>query len=452
MTGPLAGQQFSHVPSILRPVFNCGGDLVADSGFIGSEAFPNFYKPNSKCTWRITVPEGNLVTLSFRIFDLEADSQCRYDYLDVFNGHSHLVQKLGRFCGTFRPGNLISTTNTMMLEMVSDEATQGRGFVAYFSAIKPYVDEQQTCGGKITKAQGEIMTPNWPNDKYPPGTSCSWLITVERGMVIQVQFEKFALEADTYCRFDYVAFYNGGERDDSRLIGKYCGEQAPVPIVTSGNVLLVQFVSDLSVTSDGFLAQYTSFPQGSSIPSGESHYTRTVPVVKPATTTQPPVTQKYIPPPPPESTPPKPVKPTRGRGSAPVTRPNGRKPGAQNPLCAKACKRDGTIKTSFCSSEFVITGKISSLSPGPRGTVNVGVSLIRAYKSGRLIITQAGETMSVKLVSQCRKCPVLRRGANYIIMGQVDDDGRGTLAPGAFTAPYKPQHHNLLMNINNQPC
>lgn len=38
-----------------RPVFLCGGDLVADSGFIGSEGFPSFYKPNSRCTWRITV-------------------------------------------------------------------------------------------------------------------------------------------------------------------------------------------------------------------------------------------------------------------------------------------------------------------------------------------------------------------------------------------------------------
>ena len=81
-----------------------------------------------------------MVTLSFRIFDLEADSQCRYDYLDVYNGNSNLVQKLGRFCGTFRPGNLISTTNTMMLEMGSDEATQSRGFVAYFSGAKPYVE------------------------------------------------------------------------------------------------------------------------------------------------------------------------------------------------------------------------------------------------------------------------------------------------------------------------
>lgn len=155
-----------------RPVFHCGGDLVMESGFVGSEGFPNIYKPNSKCNWRITVsngpqqsskcwlppipqsqlpdsymilstvqvPEGNVVMLTFRIFDLEADSQCRYDYLDVYNGLSNLVQKLGRFCGTFRPGALISTTNTMMLEMVTDGETQNRGFVAYFSGVKPYVD------------------------------------------------------------------------------------------------------------------------------------------------------------------------------------------------------------------------------------------------------------------------------------------------------------------------
>lgn len=41
----------------------------------------------------------------------------------------------------------------------------------------------QICGGKITKEQGEIKTPNWPDKKYPPGTSCSWLITVEPDMV-----------------------------------------------------------------------------------------------------------------------------------------------------------------------------------------------------------------------------------------------------------------------------
>lgn len=81
-----------------------------------------------------------MVMLTFRIFDIEADSQCRYDYLDVYNGNTNLVQKLGRFCGTFRPGALISTSNTMMLEMATDGETQGRGFVAYFSGTNPDVE------------------------------------------------------------------------------------------------------------------------------------------------------------------------------------------------------------------------------------------------------------------------------------------------------------------------
>ncbi|XP_029028659.1 procollagen C-endopeptidase enhancer a [Betta splendens] len=435
-----------------RPVFHCGGDLEADQGFVGSEGFPSFYKPNSKCRWRITVPEGNVVTLSFRIFDLEADSQCRYDYLDVYNGHSNLVQKLGRFCGTFRPGTIISTTNTMMLEMGTDAETQTRGFVAYFSGTKPYVDDEQFCGGKLTKAQGEIKTPNWPDNKYPAGTSCSWLITVEPDMAIQVKFDKFAVEADTYCRFDYVAFFNGGERDDSRLIGKYCGDDAPQPIITSGNVLLVQFVSDLSVTSDGFLAQYTSVRRGSHTPRVDSGAAvrpgPSKPAViprkpsRPAATPPPPVpTTTHAPPPPPEPTArAAPAKPTRVRV-----------PGGAAP-CPKDCKRQGTIKSSFCASDFVITGKVTSATPGPRGTLNINVALIKTFKTGELAIAQAGEAKTVKLVSQCRKCPLLRRGGNYIIMGQVDEDGRGSLKPGAFTAPFKPPHQRLLTNISNQPC
>ncbi|XP_077448933.1 procollagen C-endopeptidase enhancer a isoform X2 [Stigmatopora argus] len=442
-----------------RPVFHCGGSLVADSGFVGSEGFPTHYKPNSKCTWVITVPEDKVVMLSFRIFDLEADSQCRYDYLDVYNGNSNAVQKLGRFCGTFRPGTLISTTNTMMLEMATDEETNARGFVAYFSGATPYAEDQQFCGGKMSKSQGEIMTPNWPNKKYPAGTSCSWLVTVEPDKVIQVQFGKFVLEADTYCRFDYVAFFNGGEKDDSRLIGKYCGDQAPAPILTSGNVLLVQFVSDLSVTSDGFMATYTSIPRGTdvSVAPGSGSDTRSVPArpavrVVPTTTAPPPVTaRKHVPPPAPE----RPVRPNNGKKVVTAgqdRRPNGGRPVAQNPLCANACKRNGTIKASFCASEFAITGKVTSLAPGPQGTLLIGVTLIRTYKPGQLAIAQAGETMSVRLVSQCRKCPLLRRGSNYIIMGQVNEDGRGSLQPGAFTAPYKPPHHKLLTNISKQPC
>ena len=43
-------------------------------------------------------------------------------------------------------------------------------------------------------------------------------------------------------------------------------------------------------------------------------------------------------------------------------------------------------------------------------------------------------------------------GTEYILMGGVDEDGRGTLSHGAFTALYKPPHGNLLTSIGKQPC
>uniref|UniRef100_A0A4W5LWU7 Procollagen C-endopeptidase enhancer b n=1 Tax=Hucho hucho TaxID=62062 RepID=A0A4W5LWU7_9TELE len=379
----------------LTPFPTLGCHLVTDSGFVGSEGFPSHYKPNRKCTWYIAVPEGHVVMLSFRMFDLEADPTCRYDYLDVYNGHSHTVQKLGRFCGTFRPGALISTSNTMMLEMVSDSSTGGRGFVAHYQGGKPHMDgENQFCGGRLTKAQGSVKTPNWPNSDYPAGISCSWHISVKPSNVITVKFEKLDIEADSYCRYDYVAFFNGGERDDSRRIGKYCGDRVPRTIVTNGNELLVQFVSDLSVTSNGFMA----------------HYSNTIQRPRVASTTQKPIFKL--------------AKPARTT------------PKPKSAIRAKP----------------MITGKVTSLVPGPRGSVTVDVSLIKAYRSGRLAITQSGPAMSVKLASTCKKCPGLRKGANYVLMGKVDTEGHGLLNPSSFALLYKAVHTKALATLALQPC
>uniref|UniRef100_A0A667ZU71 Procollagen C-endopeptidase enhancer b n=1 Tax=Myripristis murdjan TaxID=586833 RepID=A0A667ZU71_9TELE len=393
-----------HALSLPRPVFHCGGHLVTDSGIVASEGFPSHYKPNSKCTWYITVPEGYVVMLSFRLFDMEADPTCRYDYLDVYNGHSYMVQKLGRFCGTFRPGALISTSNTMMLEMVSDSSTGGRGFLAYFSGGKPHVEGNQFCGGRLTKAQGSVKTPNWPDSNYPAGISCSWHISVEPSNVIEVKFVKLDLEADTYCRYDYVAFFNGGERDDSRRIGKYCGDTVPGTIVTNGNELLVQFVSDLSVTSDGFMAHYNSVPRGSQAPTVGGDFVNRVEV---------------------DFT-------------------------LAKPTCTPVCKRTGTLQTSFCPHDF---GELHTFPKSHFITLShLEVALIKAYKAGRLSITKSGPAMSVTLTSACKKCPSLSKGLNYVLMGEVDAQGNGLLSPSSFTLLYKPVHGKALANLARQQC
>ncbi|XP_061661714.1 procollagen C-endopeptidase enhancer 2b isoform X6 [Syngnathoides biaculeatus] len=391
-----------------RPSHTCGGNFTGQTGIIGSQGYPGVYPPNTKCVWRITVPEGKVVVLTFRSLDLENDSMCRYDYVDVHSGHGN-GQRLGRFCGTLKPGPLVSTGNKMTLQMVSDANTAGSGFLSVFSAAQPNERGDQYCGGRLDKPSGTFKTPNWPDRDYPAGVTCSWHIVAPKNQIIEVKFEKFDVERDNYCRYDHVSIFNGGEINDARRIGKYCGDSPPAPVYSEGNQLFVHFLSDLSLTADGFIGHYKFRPKRFSV--------TTTPV---PTTTQP-VTTRPIP-----------LKYSVA-------------------LCREKCKRRGTLESNFCSSNFVITGTvISAVTRG--GSVHATVSIIKVYKEGNLAIQQAGKTMSTKMVILCKKCPFVRRGLNYIFMGSVDEEGRGKVGPHHFVLAFKSKNQKALSVLKSKRC
>uniref|UniRef100_A0AC11B4H9 Procollagen C-endopeptidase enhancer 2 n=1 Tax=Ovis aries TaxID=9940 RepID=A0AC11B4H9_SHEEP len=373
----VAAAQHSRPQLSERPVFTCGGILTGESGFIGSEGFPGVYPPNSKCTWKITVPEGKVVVLNFRFIDLESDNLCRYDFVDVYNGHAN-GQRIGRFCGTFRPGALVSSSNKMMVQMISDANTAGNGFMAMFSAAEPNERGDQYCGGLLERPSGSFKTPNWPDRDYPAGVACVWHIVAPKNQLIELKFEKFDVERDNYCRYDYVAVFNGGEINDAERIGKYCGDSPPAPIVSERNELLIQFLSDLSLTADGFIGHYKFRPK------------------KLPTTTALPVT------------------------------------------------------TTFPATTILAGTVITTIPRG--GSLHATVSIINIYKEGNLAIQQAGKNMSAKVIVVCKQCPLLRRGLNYIIMGQVGEDGRGKLMPNSFIMMFKTKNQKLLDALKNKQC
>ncbi|XP_048827375.1 procollagen C-endopeptidase enhancer 2-like isoform X5 [Brienomyrus brachyistius] len=391
-----------------RPSFPCGGNFTDDSGVIGSQGYPGVYPANSKCVWRITVPEGKVVVLSFRFLDLESDTLCRYDFVDVYSGQSP-GHRLGRFCGTHLPGALVSTGNKMVLQMVSDANTAGSGFLAAYSAAKPHKQGEQYCGGRLEKPTGSFKTPNWPEKDYPAGVSCFWHIVAPRNQIIEVKFEKFDVERDSYCRYDYVAIFNGAEINDAKRIGKYCGDSPPAPVFSDGSQLFIQFLSDLSLTADGFIGHYKFRPKKFS--------TTTIA----PTTTSPLVTTRT----------------TSLKYSA--------------ALCQQRCKKSGALEWHYCSSDFVITGTvISTVTRG--GSVHASISIISVYKEGKLSIQQAGKALSTKIIILCKKCPFIRRGLSYVFMGQADAQGRGKVAPHHFVGVIKPSTQKSLNTLRSQRC
>uniref|UniRef100_A0A1I8HXJ8 Peptidase S1 domain-containing protein n=1 Tax=Macrostomum lignano TaxID=282301 RepID=A0A1I8HXJ8_9PLAT len=57
------------------------GEFVSHTDY-GNSEYPN----NFECTWTITTADDKALEINFEAFDLEADSSCRYDYLDVYDG------------------------------------------------------------------------------------------------------------------------------------------------------------------------------------------------------------------------------------------------------------------------------------------------------------------------------------------------------------------------------
>ncbi|EEC11590.1 procollagen C-endopeptidase enhancer, putative, partial [Ixodes scapularis] len=70
------------------------------------------------------------------------------------------------------------------------------------------------------------------------------------------EFNDFELEKDNKCISDYVSVYEGNDTS-APLLGTYCGNTAPLPILSSSNQIYMVFKSDSDVQGKGFSATYT---------------------------------------------------------------------------------------------------------------------------------------------------------------------------------------------------
>ena len=61
---------------------------------------------------------------------MEAQQECAYDHLEIYDGKDAKAPALGRFCGAKEPEPLVSSGNKMFLKFVSDNSVQKKGFEA----------------------------------------------------------------------------------------------------------------------------------------------------------------------------------------------------------------------------------------------------------------------------------------------------------------------------------
>ncbi|XP_066539114.1 cubilin [Hoplias malabaricus] len=229
---------------------SCGGTL-SGSGQIRTPLHPDAYPHNKRCEWVINQPEGYAVTLNFLTFDVEGSAGCYFDFVEVRDGATSSSPLIGRYCGSQIPTMLQSTQRHMHIAFSTDASVSNHGFTAEYASII------EGCGGTLTEPSGTVNSPGHPTT-YPHGANCSWYISVSPGNIIRLSFTSFNLEYHTNCDYDYVEIYDNGTAQTGNLLGRYCGRSVPPSLTSTDNLLTILFVSDSSLSNEGFSANYVS--------------------------------------------------------------------------------------------------------------------------------------------------------------------------------------------------
>ncbi|XP_008211528.1 bone morphogenetic protein 1 [Nasonia vitripennis] len=236
--------------NLLYKCQKCGRTFQENSGSFGSPSHPNSSPSNDveRCEWRITATHGERIVLNITFLDIFKSDYCRSDYLEIRDGYWHKSPVLGRFCGSGKiPEPVVSSSSRMLVTYVTSSRQSGHaGFSANYEAV---------CGGDVKlDSMGHLESPNYP-EEYQSSKECVWRLSVPQDYQVALKFQSFEIESHDNCVYDFVEVRDGHSAD-SPLIGLYCGYKLPPDIRSTGNKLLLKFVSDSSVQKAGFSATF----------------------------------------------------------------------------------------------------------------------------------------------------------------------------------------------------
>ncbi|KAM7394398.1 hypothetical protein PAMP_021203 [Pampus punctatissimus] len=255
-------------PELIPEIAGAGGFLQGDQGDLMTPGFPEQNYPNAALyQWRITVPEGERVRLTFTSFDLVPEV-CG-DFIQVYDGYKVGSSSLGKFCGGTMPKPIESTSNTMTVRFKTDSTLTSKGFIATYtkSSIPPVIvtttprptiqtqppSTTSGSGGPVILygRKGVIHSLGFPN-AYPAHLNTSWKISVPKGLLVKLEITEMAITGETgQCKEDKLVI-----SDNYSTLGTHCGYILPPVVVSASDTISVTFQSDSRLTDRGFSAKW----------------------------------------------------------------------------------------------------------------------------------------------------------------------------------------------------
>uniref|UniRef100_A0A673XEJ4 Zgc:154142 n=1 Tax=Salmo trutta TaxID=8032 RepID=A0A673XEJ4_SALTR len=226
-------------------------DMTGESGVLSSMGHPGSYSNGAHCQWHIKVPDGKLVHLHFHNFSLEDTRLCLNDKVTINDS----LASIGAYCSHIPPQDLVSIGDRLSLYFTSNNKVVDTGFRASWKAVDP---SQASCGGVFSSEQGELTSPNWPNN-YLDQAVCTWRISIPSAKNIHIVFTHFEVQAVNQLGqcVDYVEMYSGAGLTSQ---DRFCGFAPPPEVTVVGNTAVVHFLSNQANVEKGFHGYWTTEP------------------------------------------------------------------------------------------------------------------------------------------------------------------------------------------------
>ncbi|XP_077451119.1 CUB and sushi domain-containing protein 1-like isoform X2 [Stigmatopora argus] len=284
----------------------CGYNVTAENGTIYSPQYPNEYPNSQDCSWLIIVPHGHGVYINFTLLQTEPVT----DYIAVWDGPDATSPQLGVFSGNTALESAYSSSSTVLIRFHSDFSTGGffilnfhayrlkkcppppvvenaeviyededfliGDIVAYrclpgytlvgkaelmctlnshllFEAPPPTCQAQCPANEDRSSSSGIILSPMFPSN-YPNSQTCSWLLRVFTGYIINIYVEMFHSEK----QFDELEIFDGSSGQSPLLVALSGNHSSQLNFTSKTNQLYLRWSTDHATNKKGFKIRYSA--------------------------------------------------------------------------------------------------------------------------------------------------------------------------------------------------
>jgi hypothetical protein len=253
------GSNFNFAQEVIKDIFpdtinytypeNCQGQQVLHyiSGSIDDGSGFYAYGNNQDCSWLIEPQDSEhdsitSITLNFSKFDTEEGA----DLVTIYQGETTSSPVLGSFSGNAIPPAVTAFGNKMLITFHSNNSVCKPGWMATWNCKFPLY-----CSGTtiLTEPYG-IVGDGSGNKNYINNSVCKWKIQPPGASSITLTFNSFDTEAGN----DNLKIY---DLTTQQLLATYSGSQLPQTVTAASGRMLLIFVSNSSITGQGWEAAYS---------------------------------------------------------------------------------------------------------------------------------------------------------------------------------------------------